>query len=146
MTSWKNVFTVFKREFFGYFNSPIAYIILVIFQFAVMGLCFFFGSRSGPFLQTGDASLSEPFFMWHPWVYFVLTPAVGMRLWSEEQRLGTMELLMTMPVSPWQAVLGKYFAAATVWLIGLLLTFPVVWTVFYLGEPDIGPIITAYVA
>lgn len=142
MNSWKNIYTVFKREFFGYFNSPIAYIILVIFQLAAMGLCFFFGG----FLDRDDASLTQPFFMWHPWIYFVLTPAVGMRLWSEEQRLGTMELLMTMPVSPWQAILGKYFAAATVWLIALLLTFPIVWTVSYLGDPDPGPIISAYIA
>src|SRR4051812_7305750 len=118
MNAAKNIFTVFKREFFGYFNSPVAYIILVIFQLSAMGLCFFFGSRTGPLLDTDNASLAEPFFMWHPWIYFVLTPAVGMRLWSEEQRLGTMELLMTMPISTWQAVLGKYFAAATVWFIG----------------------------
>jgi ABC-2 type transport system permease protein len=76
----------------------------------------------------------------------MLVPAVGMRLWSEEHRLGTMELLMTMPVSPWHAILGKYFAAATVWLVALVLTFPIVWTVFYLGEPDPGPIVSGYIA
>jgi ABC-2 type transport system permease protein len=84
--------------------------------------------------------------MWHPWIYMVLAPAVGMRLWSEEQRLGTMELLMTMPISPWQAILGKFFAAAVVWFIALILTFPIVWTVYYLGEPDPGPIVSAYIA
>jgi ABC-2 type transport system permease protein len=133
---------VFKREFFGYFNSPMAYIILIVFLIVVQAMCFFFGS----FLDTDDASLTRPFFMWHPWIYMVLAPAVGMRLWWEEQRLGTMELLMTMPSSPWQAILGKYLAAAVVWLMALLLTFPIVWTVFYLGEPDKGPIISAYIA
>lgn len=131
---------VFKREFLGYFNSPVAYVILVIFLLAVQGFCFFFGN----FLDTDDASLTRPFFMWHPWIYMVLAPAVGMRLWSEEHRLGTMELLMTMPISPWQAIIGKFLAAAMVWYSALLLTFPVVWTVYYLGEPDAGPIISAY--
>lgn len=142
MNAWKNTFTVFKREFFGYFNSPVAYVILVIFLLAAQGFCFFFGG----FLDTDDASLTRPFFMWHPWIYMVLAPAVGMRLWSEEQRLGTMELLMTMPITPWQSILGKYLAAAVVWLIALLLTFPIVVTVYFLGEPDIGPIISAYIA
>lgn len=142
MTPWKNIFTIFKREFFGYFNSPVAYVILVIFLLAAQGFGFFFGG----FLDTDDASLTRPFFMWHPWIYMVLAPAVGMRLWSEEQRLGTMELLMTMPISPWQGILGKYLAAALVWLVALALTFPIVWTVIYLGEPDMGPIISAYIA
>lgn len=133
---------VFKREFFSYFNSPVAYVILVIFLLAAQGFAFFFGG----FLEGDDAALSRPFFMWHPWIYMVLAPAVGMRLWSEEQRLGTMELLMTMPISPWQSILGKYFAAATVWFIALFLTFPIVLTVFWLGEPDPGPILTAYTA
>ncbi len=142
MSSTKNIFAVFKREFFSYFNSPVAYVILVIYLLAVMGFCFFFGG----FLSTDDASLTRPFFMWHPWIYMVLAPAVGMKLWSEEHRLGTMELLMTMPISPWQAILGKFFAAAMVWLIALTLTFPIVWTVSYLGEPDSGPILSSYVA
>ncbi|MCX6124139.1 MAG: ABC transporter permease subunit, partial [Proteobacteria bacterium] len=138
----KNVFTIFKREFFGYFNSPVAYVILVIFVLAAQGFTFFFGN----FLDQGDASLARPFFMWHPWLYIVLAPAVGMKLWSEEYRLGTLELLMTMPIAPWQSILGKYLAAAVVWAIALLLTFPIVWTVFYLGNPDLGPILSAYVA
>lgn len=142
MSPTKNTLAVFKREFFSYFNSPVAYVILVIYLLAVMGFCFFFGG----FLDTDDASLTRPFFMWHPWIYMVLAPAVGMKLWSEEHRLGTMELLMTMPISPWQAILGKFFAAAMVWLIALALTFPIVWTVSYLGEPDSGPILSSYVA
>ena len=131
---------IFKREFFGYFNSPVAYVILIIFLLAVQSFGFFFGN----FLDTDDASLTRPFFMWHPWIYMVLAPAVGMRLWSEEQRLGTMELLMTMPVSPWEAIIGKFMAASMVWYVALLLTFPIVITVHYLGEPDMGPIVSAY--
>jgi ABC-2 type transport system permease protein len=142
MSPTKNILTVFKREFFSYFNSPVAYVILVIFALAAQGFCFFFGS----FLESDDASLTRSFFMWHPWIYMVLVPAVGMKLWSEEHRLGTMELLMTMPISPWQSVLGKFLAAAVVWLIALALTFPIVFTVFYLGKPDPGPILSAYVA
>src|SRR6478736_8020314 len=127
----KNVYTLFKREFFGYFNSPVAYVILVIFVLTVQGFTFSFGG----FLEQGDASLRMPFFMWHPWILLVLGPAVGMRLWSEEHRLGTLELLMTMPISPWQGILGKFLAAAVVWAIALFLTFPIVVTVFYLGNP-----------
>ncbi|HSI62846.1 MAG TPA: ABC transporter permease subunit, partial [Candidatus Saccharimonadia bacterium] len=141
MSSWKNIFAVYKRELLGYFNSPLAYIILVIFLLAVQGFTFIFGS----FLRQDNASLTG-FFIWHPWIYLMLVPAVGMRLWSEEQRLGTMELLMTMPISPWQAIFAKYFAASTVWAVALALTFPIVWTVFYLGEPDPGPIISGYIA
>jgi len=142
MSPWKNINAVFKREFFSYFNSPVAYVILVIFLLTVQSFCFFFGN----FLDTDDASLTRSFFMWHPWVYIVLVPAVGMRLWSEEHRLGTMELLMTMPIAPWQSILGKYIAASLVWLVALALTFPIVWTVYFLGKPDAGPILSAYVA
>jgi gliding motility-associated transport system permease protein len=141
-SAWKNVFAVFKREFFSYFNSPVAYVILVIFLLLTQGFTFFFGG----FLEGDDANLTQPFFSWHPWIYVVLAPAVGMKLWSEEHRLGTLELLMTMPISPWQGILGKYLAASAVWAIGLLLTFPIVVTVYFLGSPDLGPIISAYVA
>jgi ABC-2 type transport system permease protein len=106
---------VFKREFLAYFNSPVLYVIVVIFLLAAMGFPFFF-SR---ILDSEDVSLTERFFVWHPWIYTVLAPAVGMRLWSEEHRLGTIELLMTMPVSPWQAILGKFFAASCRVAIGL---------------------------
>ncbi len=138
----KNAFAVFKREFFSYFNSPVAYVILVIFLLVTQGFTFFFGN----FLDGDDASLTRAFFMWHPWIYLVLAPAVGMKLWSEEHRLGTLELLMTMPISPWQSILGKFLAAAAVWAIAIFLTFPIVITVFYLGNPDPGPILSAYVA
>ena len=137
-----NTLTVFKREFLAYFNSPVLYVIVIIFLLASQGFTFFFSRM----LDSDDVSLATRFFVWHPWIYTVLAPAVGMRLWSEEHRLGTIELLMTMPVSPWQAILGKFFAASLVWLIGLTLTFPIVMTVFYLGNPDSGPIISGYVA
>lgn len=139
---FENTLTVFKREFLAYFNSPVLYVIVVIFLLASQGFTFFF-SR---ILDSDDVSLATRFFVWHPWIYTVLAPAVGMRLWSEEHRLGTIELLMTMPVSPWQAILGKFFAAAIVWAIGLGLTFTVAMTVGYLGDPDSGPIISGYVA
>lgn len=143
MNHSKNILAIFKREFFSYFNSPVAYVILVIFLLAVQGFTFFLGNR---LLDSNDASLTHTFFMWHPWIYMVLAPAVGMRLWSEEHRLGTLELLMTMPLNPWHAVIGKFLAAAAVWGVALFLTFPVVVTVAYLGDPDPGPIITAYLA
>jgi ABC-2 type transport system permease protein len=139
-TDWAKTKAIFKREFLGYFNSPVAYVILVIFLLATMGFTYLFGQ----FLTSNNASLSNSFFTWHPWIYAVLAPAVGMRLWSEEQRLGTLELLMTMPINPWQAIVGKYLAAALVWLLGLALTCTMVITVYYLGQPDSGPMITGY--
>ncbi|MDZ4290125.1 MAG: ABC transporter permease [Prosthecobacter sp.] len=138
----RNTRCIFKREFLSYFNSPVLYVIVVIFLLASQGFTFFFGR----ILDHDDASLARYFFTWHPWIYVVLAPAVGMRLWSEEHRLGTIELLMTMPVSSWQAIIGKFAAAALVWLISLALTFPVVMTVSYLGDPDVGPIVTGYAA
>ena len=139
---WRNFFAVFKREFFSYFNSPLAYIILIIFLLLAQGFTFFFGK----FLENDNAALTEAFFTYHPWIYMVLAPAVGMRLWSEEHRLGTFELIMTMPVTPWQTILGKFVAASVVWFIALLCTFPIVVTVGYLGHPDFGPIVSAYLA
>ena len=88
---FENTLTVFKREFLAYFNSPVLYVIVVIFLLASQGFTFFF-SR---ILDSDDVSLATRFFVWHPWIYTVLAPAVGMRLWSEEHRLGTIELLMT---------------------------------------------------
>jgi ABC-2 type transport system permease protein len=85
------------------------------------------------------------FFTWHPWIYLFLVPAVGMRLWSEERRQGTLELLLTMPVTPWQAIFGKFLASWAFLILSLLLTFPIVFTVSYLGSPDLGPIICGYV-
>lgn len=138
----ENTLAIFKREFLSYFNSPVLYVIVVIYLLASMGFTFFFGR----ILDSDNASLTQPFFFWHPWIYIVLAPAVGMRMWSEEHRLGTFELLMTMPLSPWQAIIGKFIAAALVWFISIALTFPVVITICWLGNPDPGPIMTGYAA
>lgn len=96
-------------------------------------------------MSIGDASLEWTFFFWQPWIYMLLAPAVGMKLWADEQRTGTIELLGTFPVSTWSCILGKFFAAATVWLVALLLTFPIVITVNYLGNPDNGAILAGYI-
>jgi len=135
------MFTIFKRELKSYFSQPTAYAIIVIFLLFALGLTFTFGK----FIAVGDASLEWTFFSWHPWLYMLLAPAVGMKLWADEQRTGTIELLGTFPVSTWSAILGKFLAAASVWLIALLLTFPIIITVNYLGDPDNGAIISGYV-
>ncbi len=133
--------TIYKRELTSYFAQPTAYAIIVIFLALSMGLSFSFGN----FMRVGDASLEWTFFFWHPWIFMLLAPAVGMKLWSDEQRTGTIELLGTFPLTTWSAIIGKFFAAATVWLVALVLTFPIVLTVNYLGDPDNGAILAGYV-
>lgn len=133
--------TIYKRELTSYFSQPTAYAIIVVFLFLSMGLSFSFGN----FMRVGDASLEWTFFFWQPWIFMLLSPAVGMKLWSDEQRTGTIELLGTFPLSTWSAIIGKYLAAATVWLVALLLTFPIVLTVNYLGDPDNGTILAGYI-
>jgi ABC-2 type transport system permease protein len=140
MSAWANIKAIMKRELGGYFTSPIAYVFLVIFLL----LAGFFTFTVGNFFERGEASLVS-FFTWHPWLYLFLVPAVGMRLWSEERRLGTMELLLTMPITTWQAIVGKFLASWLFLALALALTFPVVITVNYLGDPDNGLIVTAYV-
>jgi ABC-2 type transport system permease protein len=140
MNTWAVIRTIMKRELAAYFTSPIAYVFLVIFLL----LAGFFMFTVGNFFERGDASLVS-FFTWHPWLYLFLVPAVGMRLWSEERRLGTMELLLTMPVTTWQAIIGKFLASWLFLALALALTFPVVVTVNYLGNPDNGIITTGYV-
>jgi ABC-2 type transport system permease protein len=137
----KNIYTLFKREFGSYFSQPTAYAVIVVFIIFSMGMTFTFGN----FMRNGDASLNFSFFFWHPWLYMLLAPAVGMRLWSDEQRSGTIELLGTFPVSLWSAIFGKFLAASAVWLITLLLTFPIVIAVNWLGHPDNGIIVSGYV-
>lgn len=134
--------TIYKRELKSYFTQPTAYAIIVIFLLASTGLAFSFGR----FMATGDASLQWSFVFFHPWIFMLLAPAVGMKLWADEQRTGTIELLGTFPTSTWSAIIGKYLAAATVWLIALLLTFPIIITVNYLGGPDNGLIFSGYLA
>jgi len=140
MNSWDNIKAIVKRELGGYFTSPIAYVFLVIYLL----LAGFFTFTVGSFFERGEASLVS-FFTWHPWLYLFLVPAVGMRLWSEERRLGTMELLLTMPVTTWQAIIGKFLASWLFLALALALTFPVVVTVNWLGDPDNGVIVGGYV-
>lgn len=140
MNAWRNIFAVMKRELGGYFTSPIAYVFLVIFLL----LAGFFTFTVGNFFERGEASLVS-FFTWHPWLFLFLVPAAGMRLWAEERRLGTMELLLTMPITTWQAILGKFLASWLFLALALALTFPVVITVNYLGDPDNGVIVTGYI-
>ena len=140
MNAWANINAIVKRELGGYFTSPIAYIFLVIFLL----LTGFFTFTVGNFFERGEASLVS-FFTWHPWLYLFLVPAVGMRLWSEERRLGTIELLLTMPVTTWQAIVGKFLASWLFLALALALTFPVVITANWLGDPDNGVIFAGYV-
>jgi len=136
----KNITTIAKRELGSYFASPVAYVFIVIFLL----LTGFFTFMIGGFFERGEASLIS-FFLWHPWLYLFLVPAVGMRLWAEEQRLGTMELLFTMPITTWQAIIGKFLASWAFLGLALVLTFPVVMSVRYLGSPDMGVIFCGYV-
>ena len=132
--------TIARRELAAYFESPVAYVFLVIFLL----LAGFFTFAFGGFFERGEASLGA-FFGWMPWLFLFLVPAVGMRLWSDERRLGTIELLLTLPVTSWQAILGKFFASWLFLAIALALTFPVVITVNVLGDPDNGVIACGYV-
>lgn len=130
-----------RRELAAYFASPLAYVFICIFLALAGSLTFFVGG----FLERGQADL-QPFFQFHPWLYLFLIPAVGMRLWAEERKSGTLELLMTLPVSPMQAVAGKFLAAWLFTGIALALTFPLWITVNFLGNPDNGVIFAAYLA
>ncbi len=131
--------TVCKRELRSYFATPVAYVFIVIFLVLSSAFTFYLGN----FYERGQADLL-PFFSFLPWLYLFLVPAVSMRLWSEERKSGTIELLLTLPITMWQAVMGKFLAA---WLfigIALALTFPLWITVNYLGDPDNGVIFASY--
>lgn len=138
-SAWRHILTIAKREVAGYFASPVAYVFIVIFLL----LTGFFTFMVSGFFERGQANLLG-FFAWHPWLYLFLVPAVGMRMWSEERRLGTIELLLTMPITPWQAIMGKFLASWLVLALALFLTFPIVFTVNYLGSPDNGVILSSY--
>ena len=131
--------TIYKRELKSYFGTPIAYVFIVIFIF----LTGIFTFKLAHFYENNQADL-RAFFFWHPWLYLFLIPAVSMRLWSEERKSGTIELLFTLPIKPSTAILGKFLAAWSFIAISLLLTFPMVLTVYYLGEPDSGVILVSY--
>ena len=141
MNTWANIKTIAKRELAAYFSSPLAFVFIVIFLL----LCGFFTFMVGGFFERGEASLSSSFFLWHPWFYLFLVPAVGMRLWAEERRVGTLELLLTMPITTWQAIVGKFLASWIFLGLALVLTFPIVITVNYLGSPDNGVIFAGYI-
>jgi ABC-2 type transport system permease protein len=135
-----NVITIAKREINCYFASPIAFVFIVIFLL----LCGFLTFMVTGFFENGEASLAS-FFVWLPWLYLFLVPAIGMRMWSEERRLGTIELLLTMPITPWQAIAGKFLAAWAVIAVAMLFTFPFALTVNFLGHPDNGVILASYI-
>jgi ABC-2 type transport system permease protein len=133
------ILPLFKREFLGYFRSPVAYVFLVVFLFASVGLAFFVGQ----FFKANLASL-ESFFTFHPWLFLFLIPAAGMRLWAEEKRTGTVELLFTLPVTTLEAVVGKFLAAWAFLALAILLSFPMAFTIGWLGNPDWGIVISSY--
>jgi ABC-2 type transport system permease protein len=130
---------VLRRELASYFATPLAYVFILIF----LVLASWFAFSLGGFYERGQADLA-PFFNFHPWLYLFLIPAISMRLWAEERKSGSIELLMTMPITLWQAVLGKFLAAWVFTAIALALTFPMWITVNYLGKPDNGAIFAAY--
>jgi ABC-2 type transport system permease protein len=135
-----NIGIILRRELKSYFATPLAYVFILIFLVLSNAFTFYFGG----FYERGQADLA-PFFNFHPWLYLFLVPAISMRLWAEERKSGSIELLMTQPVTLWQAVLGKFFAAWIFTALALALTFPIWVTVNYLGNPDNGTILAAYI-
>jgi ABC-2 type transport system permease protein len=136
----RQVKPIFKREFLGYFRTPVAYVFLVAFLFISVALAF---SRFGGFFKAGFASL-DSFFGFFPWLFLFIVPAVGMRLWSEEKRSGTSELLFTLPVTTLEAVIGKFLAGWAFLALAVVLSFPMALTIGYLGSPDWGVVVTSY--
>lgn len=136
----RNVGIIMRRELASYFATPLAYIFLLIFLVLANLFTFYLGQ----FFERGQADLN-PFFTYHPWLFLFLIPAVSMRLWADERRTGSIELLMTLPVTLWQAVVGKFLAAWAFTVLALALTFPLWITVNYLGSPDNGAIFAAYI-
>lgn len=133
------VMALFRRELRSYFATPVAYVFIVIFLVLMGTFTFYLGG----FYERGQADL-RAFFNFHPWLYLFLVPAIAMRLWAEERKTGSIEMLMTLPITPWQAVLGKYLAAWAFTAIALTGTIPIWLTVNYLGDPDNGVIFAAY--
>lgn len=135
----KQLSVIFKRELGSYFATPLAYVFIVIFLVLSGVFTFYLGG----FFERNQADL-QPFFNFHPWLYLFLVPAIAMRLWAEERKSGSIELLMTLPITRFEAVTGKFLAAWVFAGIALLLTFPMIITVNYLGQPDYGAIFTGY--
>jgi ABC-2 type transport system permease protein len=137
----RNIAVIAWRELVAYFTSPLAYVFIIVFLMLLGGLTFYFGN----FVDRGQADLLV-FFQFHPWLYLLLMPAIGMRLWAEERKTGTLELLMTLPITTGEAVVGKFLAAWIFAGIALDLTVPIWITVNYLGNPDNGVIMVSYLA
>ena len=135
----RNIRVIAKRELRSYFSTPLAYVFIVIFLALTGAFTFYIGQ----FFGRGQADLGS-FFGYHPWLYLLLVPAVAMRLWAEERKTGTVEQLMTLPISTAQAVLGKFFAAWAFIGLALVLTFPMWITVNLLGDPDNGVVLASY--
>ena len=133
------IFAITRRELISYFSTPLAYVFIVIFLVLTSTFTFYLGN----FYERGQADLSA-FFNFHPWLYLFLVPAISMRLWAEERKSGSIELLMTLPIEPREAVLGKFLAAWAFIALALILTFPIWITVNFLGDPDNGVIFAAY--
>jgi len=136
----RNTWIIAKREFAAYFATPLAMVFLTIFVALTGAFAFYVGG----FFERGQADLA-PFFQYHPWLYLLLVPAVAMRLWAEERKTGTIELLMTLPISPWEAIIGKFLAAWGFIGVALLLTTPMWITVNVLGNPDNGVVLASYI-
>lgn len=136
----KPMLAVLRRELSGYFSTPVAYVFIVVFLFTAGIFTFYLGQ----FFERGQADL-KAFFLFHPWLYLFFLPAIAMRLWAEERKSGTIELLLTLPIPLWAAVLGKFLAAWAFAGIALALTFPLWLTVNWLGTPDNGVILAGYI-
>lgn len=135
----RNVGIIFRRELAAYFATPVAYVFIMIFLVLAGAFTFYMGH----FFERSQADL-DPFFGFHPWLYLFLVPAISMRLWAEERKSGSIELLMTLPITMGEAVIGKFLAAWCFCGLALALTFPIWITVNYLGAPDNGVIMAAY--
>jgi len=131
---------IYRRELRSYFSTPLAPLFIVIFLVLTSAFTFYLGN----FFQAGQADL-QAFFLFHPWLYLLLVPALAMRSWAEERKSGSIELLLTLPVTLWQAVIAKFLAAWTLIALALLLTFPMWVTVAWLGDPDNGVILASYI-
>ncbi len=136
----RNTKAITRRELVSYFESPVAYVFTIVFLMLISFLTFFVSN----YYEAGQADL-RAFFFWHPWMFLILAPAAAMRLWSEERRAGTMETLLTLPITMPQAMLGKFLAAWLFLGLAIVLTFPIVLTTAWLGRPDYGVIFGGYV-
>ncbi len=144
MRAVRNTFEIFKRELKAYFTSALAYVVIVVFLLLAGFFAFFIEA----YYEVGQAELRRALFFWHPWLFLFLVPAISMRLWADERREGTIELLLTLPITPTQAILGKFLAAWVFLGVALLLTFPIVPTTAYWlhGNLDGGIVFTGYLA